>query len=93
MLIEIVEDGGYLAVGDGAVVVMDVVKQVHDVAVVLLFVACHHKAELLLGTRDSHIQNVGIIGKWSNLVIYHTHDDGILFPTLELVYGGGIQFR
>ena len=47
LFIEIVKNGSQLAIRHDAVIVSNIVKQVHDIAVFLLFVASDNKAKAL----------------------------------------------
>lgn len=74
------------ALRDLAAVVVDVGQQVGDVAAVGLLVARGDERELPLGPRYGNVQQIGIIREGGNLIVDGRQDDGLLLPSLELVY-------
>ena len=79
------------ALRDFAAVVVDVGQQIGDVAAVGLFVARSDERELPLGPRYSDVQQIGIIREGGNLIVDGRQDDGLLFPSLELVDRGHVN--
>ena len=76
---------------DLAAVVVDVGQQVGDVAAVGLLVARGDERELPLGPRYGDVQQIGIIREGGNLIVDGLQDDGLLFPSLELVDRGHVN--
>ena len=74
------------ALRDLAAVIVDVGQQVGDVAAVGLFVARGDERELPFGPRYGDVQQIGIIRECGNLIVDGRQDDGLLLPSLELVY-------
>lgn len=79
------------ALRDLAAVVVDVGQQVGDVAAVGLFVARSDERELPLGPRYGDVQQIEIIREGDNLIVDGRQDDGLLFPSLELVDRGHVN--
>lgn len=79
------------ALRDLAAVVVDVGQQVGDVAAVGLFVARGDERELPFGPRYGDVQQIGIIREGGNLIVDGRQDDGLLFPSLELVDRGHVN--
>lgn len=79
------------ALRDFAAVVVDVGQQISNVAAVGLLVARSDECELPLGPRYGDVQQIGIIREGGNLIVDGREDDGLLFPSLELVYRGHVN--
>ena len=79
------------ALRDLAAVVVDVGQQIGNVAAVGLFVARGDERELPFGPRYGDVQQIGIIREGGNMIVDGRQDDGLLFPSLELVDRGHIN--
>ena len=84
-LIEEVENGCQFTFCYRAIVVSNIVKQVHDITMLLLLIASHYQTEFILCPRHCHVQHIGIVSELCDLIIHQTHDNGIVLTPLILV--------